>query len=137
MEGLGAAASVIAVIQITTKVVSLSYGYIAGVKRAPGNLQTLVDELKSLTGILTGFQIHAQDPRSIVLQQLDVPLQKYKLEMMKLHDKLELKQRKSGWWGAALVRLQWPFGEAETLGFILEIERFKTSLILAMNIDQR
>lgn len=39
MEGLGAAASVIAVLQITTQVVSLAYGYTTGVKRAPTSLQ--------------------------------------------------------------------------------------------------
>lgn len=64
MVELGLAASVIAVIQITTKVASLSYAYISSVKRAPGDIPRLVDELKSLTTVLTTLQICMQGSSS-------------------------------------------------------------------------
>jgi hypothetical protein len=138
MEGLGAAASVIAVLQITTQVVSLAYGYTTGVKRAPTSLQRLIDELKSLVKILSALQSTAQDSSSAVLGQLFNPLLKYGVEMKSLNEKLEAKQEKlqSSWWGASLVRLQWPLAESETVGLILETESFKQSLNLALSIDQ-
>ncbi|RPB12029.1 hypothetical protein P167DRAFT_605949 [Morchella conica CCBAS932] len=139
MEGLGAAASVIAVLQITTQVASLAYvyGYTTGVKRAPTNLQGLIDELKSLVKILSSLQSTAQHSSSAVLGQLFTPLLNYSMEMKSLNDKLEAKQKKlqSSWWGASFVRLQWPLTESETVALILETERFKQSLNLALNID--
>ncbi|KAH8145295.1 uncharacterized protein LAJ45_10732 [Morchella importuna] len=107
MEGLGAAASVIAVLQITTQVASLAYvyGYTTGVKRAPTNLQGLIDELKSLVKILSSLQSTAQHSSSAVLGQLFTPLLNYSMEMKSLNDKLEAKQKKlqSSWWGASFT----------------------------------
>lgn len=91
MEGLGAAASVIAVLQITTQVVSLAYGYTTGVKRAPTSLQWLIDELKSLVKILSALQSTAQHSSSAILGQLFTPLLNYSMEMKSLNDKLEAK----------------------------------------------
>lgn len=91
MEGLGAAASVIAVLQITTQVVSLAYGYTTGVKRAPTSLQRLIDELKSLVKILSALQSTVQHSSSAILGQLFTPLLNYSMEMKSLNDKLEAK----------------------------------------------
>lgn len=135
MATLGIAASVIAVIQITTKVASLGFQYVSSVNRAPENLKALVVELKSLVTVLTMLQICAQDPESNTLRELDDPLRQCLAEMVKLHNKLELKNN-VGWWGKARARLQWHFEEGEVLGCILRIERLKSLFTAAMNADQ-
>lgn len=136
-DGLGLAASIIAVIQLTTGVASLSYEYIGKATRAPEDISKLMDELKSLLEVLTVLQLAVQaNPRSTVLQGLDDPLQKCMEEMIKLRIKLEPKKGLR-WWEAVLVRLKWPFEEKETSELILRIERLKSLFSLALNTNQQ
>lgn len=130
-DGLSLAASIIAVIDITAKVVSGSYGYISSVVRAPDDLKKLVNELQSFTTVLITLQICAHDnPGSAALQQLDNPLLECMLEMKKFQAKLA--SNKDKWW----ARLKWSFGEKETLDFTSRIERLKSSFNVAINAEQ-
>lgn len=136
MDGLSGVASIITVIHVATRVASLSYEYISGVKQTPKTLTRLVDELKSISTVLANLQIYAQEnPQSTILRELDAPFKLWLVDMRKLRDKLESKKNSKGW-GAALVRFQWPFGEKETLDFVQGIERLKSLLTLAVNTDQ-
>lgn len=71
-EVLGVAASVIAVIQLTGKVVSLAYEYLGGVKRASDDLRNLVNELHALGGVLIAMKDFADaNPESKTLELLN------------------------------------------------------------------
>lgn len=142
MEGVGAAATIIAIIQLTGKVTSLTYGYIGGVKRAPKDLKDLADELKSLENVLNVLKNYTQsNPVSTALETLtdnDGPLLECAQELEKLRIKLEqkggqgLRQKVK-----SLMRgLMWPFDENETLQLISRIERHKSLFNLALTIDQ-
>lgn len=130
MDGLSIAASIIAVLQITTQVASLSYKYLSGVKRAPEELPKLAHELKSIITVLATLQVCAQDHESAALRELEDPLRSCLTEMVALQTKLSPRK---GW----LARLKWPFEEKETLEVILRIERLKGLFTLAMNSDQQ
>ncbi|KAH8148089.1 uncharacterized protein LAJ45_07853 [Morchella importuna] len=89
-----------------------------------------------LADILGDLEKNAKDPGSTVLQQLKSPIRSYRWEITRRHKELESKKKLIGlqyWWN----KLKWPLEDAETLQILQEIERFKTSLLLAMSSDQR
>ncbi|KAH0603479.1 uncharacterized protein H6S33_007801 [Morchella sextelata] len=136
-EAVGLAASILGIIHITTKVASLSYSYISGVKRAPDEIRKLADELKSLTTVLTTLSICANDHGPALLQ-IQGPLQSCVSELLSIQIKLENSsiKAKGRWWDMSFSRLQWPCEEQETLNYVSKIERFKNLVTLAMNADQ-
>lgn len=134
-DGLSIVASIIAVIQLTTKAVSLSYGYIGGVAQAPDDFQKLLAELKSLTKALTALHLCAQanpGSRSTALQELEDPLRQCLQEIGRLQLRLEPKK----WWRKTLARLQWPLEAKETSDFISRIERHKSLFVLVLDTIQ-
>lgn len=93
--------SIIAVIQLTGTVTSLSYGYLSGLKRAPKDLGDLVGELGTLGGVLVELQNLADKPLGPGQQQLaalqtlnskDGPLEGIAAELKVLAAKLEPKK---------------------------------------------
>lgn len=137
-EALATTASVIAVIQITGKLVILGYEYIGGVKDASKDLRHLMDELYSLTKVLLDLQDFVRDARNVhsaVLQMLDGqngPLSGCMVELRRLQLKME---PKTGW-RAKMKSLMWPLNEKDTMKHIQQLERHKTLFVLAITKDQ-
>lgn len=114
----------------------MSHEYINKVKNAQFAIRKLFNELQMLADILGDLEKNAKDPGSTVLQQLKSPIRSYRWEITRRHKELESKKKLIGlqyWWN----KLKWPLEDAETLQILQEIERFKTSLLLAMSSDQR
>lgn len=128
-DGLGLAASIIAVLQITTSVASLSYQYLNSAIRAPDSLRELTLEFQTLIEILSRLKICAQDPQAVTLRTVKNSLHVCHKEMLGLQEKL--KPRKS-----FLGRLRWPLDEKDIQGYLGRIERFKSSFSLALEIEQ-
>lgn len=63
-EVLGITSSVIAIVQLTGKLTSLSYGFIGGVKRAPKELHALAGELSSLSQVINALQDYLMQTRN-------------------------------------------------------------------------
>ncbi len=73
-EVVGLTSSIIAVVDLTAKLASLSYGHIASVKRAPKKIQNLVDEIVALRKILSTLQNLVDDGRYVsTIQKLNEP----------------------------------------------------------------
>lgn len=138
MEVLGAAASVIVVIQLAGAVSTLCYGYIVKVKRSQKESQLLVEELNSLSKVLSALKEYTdKDPQSTaVLQMLNDPggpLPSCLSELEKLKTKFG-SARKS--FRRKITRsLKWPLEEEETFETISRIERQKTLFNIALNHD--
>ncbi|RPB12820.1 hypothetical protein P167DRAFT_145540 [Morchella conica CCBAS932] len=128
-DGLGLAASIIAVLQITTSVASLSYQYLNSAIRAPDSLRELTLEFQTLIEILSRLKVCAQDPQAVTLRTVKNSLHVCHKEMLGLQEKL--KPRKS-----FLGRLRWPLDEKDIQGYLGRIERFKSSFSLALEIEQ-
>lgn len=135
-EVLGISASLIAIIQLTGTVTCLGWGYISGVKRAPKDLRDLVDELNSLSKVLSIVQDLAADPnkKSTALQKLDDTNGPLKLCARDLED-LRLKLEPRGGFKGFMDNIAWPLKETDTLQYIARLERHKTLLIFALNAD--
>lgn len=131
-EVLGVASSIIGIFQLTGKLVSLGYGFIGGIKRAPKEIRALANELISLSQVLDTLQEYADNhPESPALQRLNEkagPLQVCTQELKELESVLELKGN--------LDRFMWPLKEKDTLQYIAQIERHKSLFIFALTADQ-
>lgn len=138
-EIVGLSASLITLIQVVGKATSIGYGYLGAVKRAPDELQGLVNELNSLSLVLASLQNYVNTyPQSEALQKLNDPspakpgpLQECARELAKLVSKAE---PKTGW-RKILGRLKWPLQETETSQIIAQIERHKSLFNLALGTD--
>ncbi|KAF3941614.1 Inversin [Dactylella cylindrospora] len=129
MEALGAAASIVAVLQLSAKIVK----YVNGVKNASSELAGILLELSALRGILTSLtEVGNQEKEAwisndilpslqVVLSELDVmlaPFQPTGKVLMKTRNKL-----------------LWPFKDGEFKGKLETIERIKSLFGLALQTD--
>lgn len=135
-EAVALVASVITIIQLTGAVTALGYRYIASIKRAPDDVQQLVDELAALGKVLTAVRTYADKyPNSTTLDLLNDqngPLRGCAEELNKLQAKL---QPKVGFKGV-VENFKWPFKENETLQHISRLERHKNLFVFALTADQ-
>lgn len=135
-EVIGITASIAALIQLTGKVTSFSYGYIGGVKRASKDLHELVDELHALSKVLIVLRDYTEQNsgQSTALDTLsgkDSPLQECAGELDKLRAKIEPRDGFKG----IIDNLKWPLRESETLQYIARIERHKSLFSFALAAD--
>ena len=137
MESLGAAASVIAVIQISAKIFDLCQTYYLGVKDARKDIRRLRDEVTSLHDVLAYVAELADAPGSDnlsilrLLNQPDGPIQQCQTELTALAGKLETGQEKD-----KLRSLKWPFSSKDVAKAIAAVERSKSTFHFALTADQ-
>src|SRR6266480_534900 len=142
MDGLSAAASVIAAIQISGKVFDLCRTYYLEVRDAREDIKRLRDEVTILQDVLTNVADLAKAPGSAKLSilgqlnQPDGPLQQCGTELQGLATKLELGQGKDMMKQFGLRALKWPFSSKDIDKTIKAIERYKVTFSLALTADQ-
>src|SRR5437773_9495870 len=105
MDGLSAAASVIAVVQISGQVFNLCWTYYSNVKDARNDIRRLRIEVTSLQVVLTKVAELADTPGSAklsilnLLNQSDGPIQQCQTELVGLVAKLDPGQGKDKQFG--------------------------------------
>ena len=148
-EGLALAASVIAVLQVTGKVISICYDYSATVEDSTWELPQIKGGLESLRSVLQLLEPRVKQvdlaqaiPHSetSLLLLLREPLQKC-LEMV---ERLEIKLKTPGWAErcgprrkAMVQALRWPLKEGDAKKTLANIDRFKATFHLAITADQQ
>ena len=147
-EALGLVASIVAVLQITSSVISVCYDYSAVVKGTPWELSKTKAELESLRNVLQTLEPLAKqaeltsttvDTKLQTLNLLLGPLQSCFGEIEHLEKRLKSPSWSDGFGPrrrAIIQALQWPLKEAETRKALENISRFKDTLVLAINVDQ-
>jgi hypothetical protein len=152
MEPLSVTASIIAVLQVTSKIISICYDYTSAVKNSSSELSRVIEEIKDLRNVLETLEqlarkAESSDPAAGVqlpaLQLLSEPeggpLAKCLAELEALKQKLtpqSLNGQAKSKRKALLEALGWPLKEKETEKILRNIERFKTTLALATTADQ-
>src|SRR4051812_11175285 len=120
MDGLSAAASVIAVIQISGGFFDLCRTYYLEARDARKDIKRLRDEVTTLQDVLTSVADLAEAPGSAkllilgLLNQPDGPLQQCGTELEVLATKLEICQGKDKMKQFGLRALKWPFSRKDT-----------------------
>jgi hypothetical protein len=142
MDGISAAASIIAVIQISEQIISLCRTYYSEVRDAKKNIQRLREEMTSLQTVLTKVADLANAPNSAklstlsLLNQPDGPVRQCMMELITIAAKLNPGQGKDTMKQFGLRALKWPFSSKDVDKAITTIERHKATFNLALAADQ-
>jgi hypothetical protein len=136
MDGLSAAASVIAVIQISEDVVSLCSRYLKAVKNAKSDIVRLQGELSSLKPVLEGAQKLLDGPSGTRLEtsRLLHGLRGCYSQLEDLETKLKGNGKKMRY--CRLRALKWPFESKKVDDIIQTLSKFRDTLSASLNIDQ-
>jgi ankyrin repeat domain-containing protein 50 len=138
MDGISAAASVVALIQISGQVFALCQDYFSEVKNARQDIRRLRDEVMSLQDVLTNVKDLAEAPSSTKLTSLDLLNQpdglihQCETELKGLSTKLDIGQGKGH---MRLRALKWPFSKKDVDKTISAISRQKELFNLALTAD--
>lgn len=156
MDPLSAAASILAILQVTSKVVSICYDYRAAAKDSSWELPRVIEEVKSLRNVLETLEKLAHEmegpgadarARLPTLQILCKPrtgdegglLDMCFEELNRLRDKLTPPK----WMGPTGSKrqaigqvLRWPLNKTDTIKMLETIGRFRDLLTLALTADQ-
>ncbi|KAH0543088.1 hypothetical protein FGG08_002602 [Glutinoglossum americanum] len=130
--GLGEAASIIAVIQISERILSLCWKYYSGVRNAEGDVKRLCDKVTALSSILKALQALADDPRATRLPTLDVrQIEQCLSELEELRGRLDPgKVRRLG------RRFKWPFTKEDVDKKVAILEQHQATFNFALTVDQ-
>ena len=135
MDGLSVAASIIAVVQITSSVI----GYLSDVKNAPKERDQCMIELSNLNILMLQLKSHLNEPtlskpwyaKAQALNVKDGPLDQYKLALEHLLVKIEPKDKMR----RLANTLMWNFVKAEVTSILARTERLKTLMQIALEMD--
>jgi len=135
MDPLSVTASVIAVLQLTGEVIK----YLNDVKDAPRECQQCTIEASNLQSLLINLRYRLEQGQTgdlwfTELRALNVengPLDQYKQALEQLQSKVEIQN------GAQKVkrRLSWKFGKAEVTSILGRMERLKSLVSIALEMD--
>ena len=141
MDGVSAAASIAALIQISGSVFDLCRKYYSEVKDARKEIQRLRDEVTSLQDVLFSVAdlAEAANPTKMSildrLNQADGPVKQCQAQLAGLVAKLEPGEAQSRMRQFGSRALKWPFSKKEVENVMAAIERYKTSFNLAVTAD--
>jgi hypothetical protein len=137
MDPLSVTASIIAILQLTYEVI----GYLNDVKDAPTECQQCVLEASNLLNPLISLRYLAEqaqigDPWYEQLRKLNIkdgPLDQYKQALELLRTRVEIGD------GVQKItrRLLWKFKKEEVVSILARMERLKSVVIIALEMDHR
>lgn len=139
MDGLSSAASVIAVIQLTGSLVKLCGSYIQEVKNARDEILTLQQAIGGLQGTLQDMQKYLQSSDNRILptsSRLVSDITHCLSNLRALEAKLDPGNGKTLMRKVGLRAIKWPRKREEVEGVIQNLERYKSSFLLSLQVDQ-
>ena len=135
MDGLSVAASIIAVLQLTSEVIK----YLNDVKDAPKECQQCATEVSHLQRLLINLLYHLNQEKSgdtwyTAVRTLNVekgPLDQYKQALEQLRSRVEIQD------GIQKVkrRLLWKFSKEEVASILARMERLKSLVSITLEMD--
>ena len=145
MEGLSAAASIIAVVDLSVKVVTLCSQYSAAVSGAREDISRVSAQVSGLRTTLehAAQLIDQQQPNNAsgghhlaTSRDLLDQVQRCRAELQKLEVKLRPSGSRKVMGKFGLRALKWPFGQREVLDIVASLERFQDNIMRGLQIDQ-
>jgi hypothetical protein len=139
MEGLGAAASVIAVVDLCAKVASLCFQYSLAVKDAKNDITRLQGEVKSLEDVLGEVKQLLDGPdgaKFSACQRLLEALRDGFSQLKTLDERLNSGKTRKAMSRVGFRALKWPFESTQVDKVIKELEKCKQTVSLALQVDQ-
>jgi hypothetical protein len=139
MDVVSAAASIAAIVEVSAKVSLLCIKYYSAVKDAKKDILRLRVEVDSLRDVLQAAEQLFQGPDSaklLVSQKLYKVLKDCLAQLATLKDKLDPGKTRKIMSTYGFRALRWPFDSKEIDKVIRELEKWKQTVSLALQIDQ-
>lgn len=139
MDGLSGAANVIAVIDISAKIVSLCLQYSKAVKDAKDDIERVQRKISDITHILEQIKqlLDIQDKtRLSTTQGLFSSLAKCLKELENLQLKLEPEKGRKTMSRIGFRALKWPFTSKHVDRIVVNLEGYEQTFSLALQVDQ-
>lgn len=139
MEGLGVAASVVAVLQLSAAVASLCLRYCKDVRQAKDNVMRLRGQVIRLQSTSKSVQDLLEGPGGMKLkssQQLLVAIHDGRSQLEGLQEKLRLKITRQAMSRLGLHSLKWPFQSKDVEKIVQDLGRCTETISLALQVDQ-
>ena len=136
MDGLSGAASVIAVVDISAKIVSLCYQYSVTVKDAKNDVECIKKKVDDVKRVLEGVKKLLDRPHKARLSttyNLFMSLEQCLRELGSLKSRLESSKAISRF---GVRALKWPFTSKQVEKIVSSLEAHKHTFTLALQIDQ-
>lgn len=142
MDPLSITSSIIAMIQISDRIVSACKHYITTAKDAPRDLRTIVIEVGSVKSVLEVLESLTQGhgDASLILDSLKEPIQHCKESLAALDSlfpaaQRELANAKRMTTLSSLATLAWPLKEGKARKALQDIGRHKITMSLALTTE--
>ena len=140
MDGLSAAANVIAVVDISAKIASLCFQYSVAVKNAKediGRLQRKVNDIKDVLGEVQQLLDGRDKTRLSATNKLLDSLKECFLQLEELKTQLEPGKTRKAMSRFGVRALKWPFTSKEVEKIVASLERYEQTFSLALQADQK
>ncbi|KAH6989185.1 kinesin light chain 3 [Ilyonectria sp. MPI-CAGE-AT-0026] len=139
MEGLGVAANVIAVVDLSAKVAALCFQYSKEVAGARADIQRLRTQVEHLGTALRATQrlVEGSKGRSLLTsQELVDSIRNCIADLEQLEKKLDPNPARTVMRRLGLRALKWPFNSKEVDQILFSLERHEKTILLGLQIDQ-
>jgi uncharacterized coiled-coil DUF342 family protein len=139
MAGIGEAASIIAVVDLSAKVGSLCFRYSREVAGARESIAQLQKELVGLQDVIKRLNTVLQRPDSASLTtrpEITRALDACRDQLEILDKKLDLGKTRKALSRVGFRALKWPFESKEVEQIISKLERCQQTMSLAFQVDQ-
>jgi predicted nucleic acid-binding Zn-ribbon protein len=139
MAGLGEAASVIAVLQISREILSLCWEYLSACSTAEKDIKRLRDEITALHDVLKNVKELLEDSKATKLRGsklLVEQLKKCSSELEDLKNTLDPSQTRNALRRLGPRALKWPFQREGVQKKITMLNGYKATFNFALTTDQ-
>ena len=139
MDGVSSTASVIAVIDVSAKVVALCFQYSVAVKNASNDVQRLQEKVKDIRIILERLKLQLErsdGARLSATSQLTKSLEGCQKSLQGLKIQLEPGKTLKAMNRLGVRALKWPFKSKEIEKIVTDLEKHQQAFSLSLQIDQ-
>ena len=139
MDGLSGAASVIAVVDISTRITLLCFQYSATVKNAKKDIERIqrkVTEIKDVLEEVKQLLDGRDKSRLSTARKLSDPLNEYFLQLQDLKTQLDPGKTRKAMGRIGVRALSWPFTSKQVERIVTDLEKYAQIFSLALQVDQ-
>ena len=131
----------IAICECASKIISLGISYGQSVNGLPVEVQALISEIRLLKSVLGSLCSTLQSEQSLeeeftISDILRITIKECEQQLEELYENLVKPQGTSGKLRALGRALKWPMKEQETKDWLARMERYKTTISMAMQQEE-
>lgn len=139
MEAVGGTASVIAIVNLSAKLFVLCSEYITAVSKAPAEISSFRERVKSLETVAQHASRLLKSPDGRLLStssELENALQRCENELNQVHGRLAPSTKRKAMRRIGFRALKWPFKRGEVEAIIASLTTYQYTITNALQIDQ-